>query len=265
MLDDKFWFPSTTMDPLTQICGGLVIDTFPLGPTGAVQKPNFVFFHNGWREILISVNNKVLIKSIAQALGQFKWVARALGQFKWVARALGQFKWVARALGQFKWVARALGQFKWVARALGQFKWVARALGQFKWVARALGQFKSCPSARHPRVARALGQFKWVARALGQFKSCPSARAVQELPERSGSSSELPERSGSSSVQVGFKRTTVCTEAGTDVRRKLISKEFIKYTGNRPIIIFSFLVGFAKITLKDLPCANDVKQNCIIS
>ena len=45
------------MDPLTQICGGSVIDTFPLGPPGTFQKPNFVFFHNGLQEILISVNN----------------------------------------------------------------------------------------------------------------------------------------------------------------------------------------------------------------
>ena len=57
MVDEKFRFPSTTMDPLTQICGGSVIDTFPLGTPGALQKPNFVFFHNGRREILISVNN----------------------------------------------------------------------------------------------------------------------------------------------------------------------------------------------------------------
>ena len=45
------------MDPLTQIYGGSGIDTFPLGPPGAFQKPNFVFFHNGQREISISVNN----------------------------------------------------------------------------------------------------------------------------------------------------------------------------------------------------------------
>ena len=46
------------MDPLTQICGGgSIIDTFPLGPAGTFQKPNFVFFHNIRREISISVNN----------------------------------------------------------------------------------------------------------------------------------------------------------------------------------------------------------------
>ena len=45
------------MDPLTQICGGSVIDIFPLGPPGAIQKPNFVVFHNRRREILISFNN----------------------------------------------------------------------------------------------------------------------------------------------------------------------------------------------------------------
>ena len=44
MVDEKFQFLSTMMDPLTQICGGSVIDTFPLGPPGTFQKPNFVFF-----------------------------------------------------------------------------------------------------------------------------------------------------------------------------------------------------------------------------
>ena len=44
MADEKFRFPSTTMDPLTQICRGSVIDTFPLGPPGTFQNPILCFF-----------------------------------------------------------------------------------------------------------------------------------------------------------------------------------------------------------------------------
>ena len=68
------------MDPLTQICGGSVIDTFPLGPPRNFQKPKFVFFFimadvKFW---FPSTTTLGLIKSIAQALGQFKWVAEHL-------------------------------------------------------------------------------------------------------------------------------------------------------------------------------------------
>ena len=58
MANEKFRFPLTTMEPLTQNCGGLVIDTFALGQQGTVLKPNFVIFHNGRQEIPISsINN----------------------------------------------------------------------------------------------------------------------------------------------------------------------------------------------------------------
>ena len=49
------------MEPLTHNCGGSVIDTFALGPTGTMQKPNFVIFHNGRREIPITVNTMELL------------------------------------------------------------------------------------------------------------------------------------------------------------------------------------------------------------
>ena len=45
------------MEPLTQTCGGSVVDTFALGPTGNMQNPNFVIFHNGRQEIRIFADN----------------------------------------------------------------------------------------------------------------------------------------------------------------------------------------------------------------
>ena len=57
MADEKFRFPLTMMEPLTQNWGGSVIDTFALGLPGTVQKPNFVIFHNGRQEIRIFADN----------------------------------------------------------------------------------------------------------------------------------------------------------------------------------------------------------------
>ena len=53
----KFRFLLTRMEPVTQTCGGSVIDTFALGPTGNVQNPILWFFIMAKGEILISVDN----------------------------------------------------------------------------------------------------------------------------------------------------------------------------------------------------------------
>ena len=57
----KFRVPLTTMEPLTQTCGGLVIDTFAVRATvratGNAQNPILSFFIMAEREISISVNN----------------------------------------------------------------------------------------------------------------------------------------------------------------------------------------------------------------
>ena len=53
----KFWFPSTTIEPLTQTCRGSVIDIFALGPTGTMQNQILWFFIMAKVEISISVDN----------------------------------------------------------------------------------------------------------------------------------------------------------------------------------------------------------------
>ena len=53
IFDKKFRFPSTTMDTLTQICGGSVIE-FSSSDHRDLSKPNFVFFHKHSGKLSIS-------------------------------------------------------------------------------------------------------------------------------------------------------------------------------------------------------------------